>query len=344
MVAAPVTTFRRKMPPLAARIAMGMVMYGVGAPVIRTLDTFGRAPALLARTYERRFRKLKASNPLQRHTASGHDVFVAAHVKSGTNWMMQIAHQLLFHGEGEYDHIHSVVAWPDIAHMSPLKHYAIPIEDPAVWQVSPEQKRVIKTHFDWDWLPYSPEARYIIVIRDPKDVFVSSYHFFVKNGPLRFTGFSAETWLEAFLSAGMGPWSPWPQNTAGYWAERHRPNVLIVSFKAMKRDLRGTVEHVAAFLGVDASAALVDRVCEQASFAFMKQIDHKFRAWDLIPWASTAAPMMRSGKTAVSSELLTREQQQRIDRQFMADLRTLGSDFPYEEFCDVSLDAVARAS
>jgi hypothetical protein len=147
-----------------------------------------------------------------------------------------------------------------------------------------------------------------------------------------------------FLSTGMGPWSPWPRNTAGYWAQRHRPNVLIVSFKAMKRDLRGTVEKVAAFLGVDASEALIDRVCQQASFAFMKQIDHKFRVWDLIPWASTAAPMMRQGNAAVSSELLTREQQQHIDRQFIADLRKLGSDFPYEEFCEVSLDEVARAS
>ncbi len=119
-------------------------------------------------------------------------MFVAAHVKSGTNWMIQIAHQLAFHGNGEYEHIHSVVAWPDVAMMGPMNHYAIPIEDPSVWMASPEQKRIIKTHLDFDWLPYSEDARYIIVIRDPKDVFVSSYFFFVKHGPLSFTGFSAD--------------------------------------------------------------------------------------------------------------------------------------------------------
>ena len=77
---------------------------------------------------------------------------------------------------------HSVVAWPDVALMGPWKNYAIPLDDPSVWMASPEKKRVIKTHCDWDWLPYSPDARYVIVIRDPKDVFVSSYFFFVKNG------------------------------------------------------------------------------------------------------------------------------------------------------------------
>ena len=57
------------------------------------------------------------------------------------------------------------------------------LEDPAVWIASPEKRRVVKTHFDWALLPYSEEARYIMVIRDPKDVCVSSYFFFARNGP-----------------------------------------------------------------------------------------------------------------------------------------------------------------
>ncbi len=35
------------------------------------------------------------------------------YAKSGTNWMMQIAHQLIYHGKGEYNHLHDVVPWPD---------------------------------------------------------------------------------------------------------------------------------------------------------------------------------------------------------------------------------------
>jgi hypothetical protein len=219
---------------------------------------------------------------------------------------------------------------------APLKRYAIPLEDPSVWLASPEQKRVIKTHCDWDWLPYSAEARYIIPIRDPKDVFVSSYHFFVKEGPLQVTRFSSDTWFEIFLRAGLGPWSAWPVNTAGYWAERHRPNVLIVPFRTLKDDLRGTVRRVADFINVRADDAMIDRVCEKASFAYMKQIDHKFRAWQMIPWASTSAPMMRKGGQGTSGELLTPEQQRRLDDHFMSELKRLGSGFPYRELCGIS--------
>jgi len=335
MTAAPATTFTRRMPPFALRCLMGIAMFGVARPVARMLDWLGRAPSFGASMAKRQHRAAKRRNPLNKYTPTKHDVFVAAHVKSGTNWMLQIAHQLAFHGNGEYDHIHSVVAWPDVAMMGPMNHYAIPIEDPSVWMASPEQKRVIKTHLDFDWLPYSEDARYIIVIRDPKDVFVSSYYFFVKHGPLSFTGFSADTWLEMFLSSGTGIWSSWPVNTAGYWAVRHKPNVLVVSFKSMKKDLRGTVKKVADFMGVRATDEIIDRVTEKASFDYMKKIDEKFRAWEMIPWKSTAAPMMRKGTQSSSSELLSVEQQERIDRHFMAELKRLGSDFPYEEFCDV---------
>jgi Sulfotransferase domain len=344
MGATPATTFTRKMPPLPARCVMGVVMFGVIGPIVRLLEKSGRAPAILTKLGARRRQKGLVNNPFSGYTPTSHDVFVAAHVKSGTNWMMQIAHQLAFHGHGEYDHIHNVVAWPDTKMMGPMQNYAIPVEDPSVWMASPEQKRVIKTHFDFDWLPYSKDARYIIVIRDPKDVFVSSYFFFIKNGLGKFTGLSPNTWFEIFLSTGVGPWTSWPINTAGFWAQRHRPNVLIVSFKSMKQDLRSTVHKVADFMNVRAGDEVIERVYEKSSFDYMKQIDDKFRAWEMIPWVSTAAPMMRKGTKAAASELLTAEQQRRMDEHFISELRRLGSDFPYDEFCDISPGLKARAN
>jgi hypothetical protein len=88
---------------------------------------------------------------------------------------------------------------------------------------------------------------------------------------------------------------------------------------------------------------VIDRVCDKASFAYMKRIDDKFRAWEMIPWKATAAPMMRKGNEADSSELLTPEQQRRIDEHFIRELRRLGSDFPYDEFCEISPGLKATA-
>ena len=58
----------------------------------------------------RQRQELRTKNPFKGYQPTEHDVFVVTYVKSGTNWMMQLAHQLLFHGEGDYEHIHCVVA------------------------------------------------------------------------------------------------------------------------------------------------------------------------------------------------------------------------------------------
>jgi hypothetical protein len=256
---------------------------------------------------------------------------VATYAKSGTNWMMQIAHQLAFHGKGEFDHIHCVVPWPDAP--PNLGKYAIPVEDPSVWMASPEQKRVIKTHFSWDLIPYSDKARYIIVIRDPKDIFVSNYRFAQQMmGPAMPR---VATWFKAFLSPDFPLGGSWGANTAGYWAERNRPNVLIVSFKSMKRDLDGTVRRVAQFMNVDLPDSVLQEVTAKSSFEYMKKIDEKFHVWKIIPWGSTMT-MIRKGLQGGSSELLSLEQQKEMDRSFLAELKSLGSDFPYEEFCDLA--------
>jgi hypothetical protein len=145
---------------------------------------------------------------------------------------------------------------------------------------------------------------------------------------------SVETWLDLFLSDFFLINGSWVATTAGYWAQRHRKNVLICSFKAMRRDLPGTVRTVAAFLGVRASDEVIARVCERSSFAYMKKNDSQFRTWSLVPW-SREGPMIRKGSQGGSSELLTPAQQRRIDDHFRAELKRLGSDFPYDEFCDV---------
>jgi len=67
----------------------------------------------------------------------------------------------------------------------------------------------------------------------------------------------------------------------------------------------------------------------------MQRIDEKFRVWKIIPWRNPGS-MIRAGRQGGSSELLTRAQQREIDAYCMAELKRLGSDFPYEKFCDIA--------
>jgi hypothetical protein len=307
------------------------MVYGVLTPVMRGLRLFGGDDRFLQSMGKREQQRLQAHNPFGNYVATKHDVFVAVYVKSGTNWTMQITHQLLNHARAEFDHIHSVVPWPDAPPF--LGKYAIPIDDPSVWMASPEQKRVIKSHLNWDFLPYSDDARYILVIRDPKDVIVSSY-FFLRDVFFRSAMPSVNAWVKSSFVGSAGLYS-WAEHSAGYWAQRHRPNVLILSFKSMQRDLQSAVLKIAKFLDVNVPEETIAEVCRKSSFAYMKTIDERFAPERVHPWGRKVT-MMRKGLQGGSSELLTLEQQRAVDAHFMAELKRLGSDLPYEEFCELA--------
>ena len=327
--------YKRRPPSLPAQVIFGAMIGGLIGPLIRLQERRGAAVKFFSRQHQIQERRTRKRNPFRAYVPGPQDVFVMTYAKSGTNWMMQIAHQLIYHGKGEYEHLHDVVPWPDMTIMPFfMKKYAIPIEQATHWERSPERKRVIKTHYNWDLLPYSEQARYIAVIRDPKDVFVSNY-LFVRDGVYGRAMPTVDTWYDLFLSPGFTLGGSWAVNTAGYWAERHRPNVLIVSFKSMKRDLRGAVAKVARHLDIEASDALIDEVCRLSSFEYMKQNDRKYAMGQLVPWREPGA-MIRKGTHGGSSELLGPERQRQIDQHFMAELRSLGSDFPYEEFCELA--------
>lgn len=253
-----------------------------------------------------------------------HDVFVCSYFKSGTNWTMQMAVQVAYRGRAEYAHIHDLVAWPDI---SPRAGFAIPLEDEGPQRAAPTGLRVIKTHLRLDPVPYSPEARYLCVVRDPKDVFVSSYHFTraMVMGSLMPT---VEDWLDTYLSPDTALGS-WAEHVACFWRLRDRPNVLFMTYESMRADLPGTVDRIAALMGVALSAEERAAVIERSSFAHMKSIGHKFDAPGA-PWASSAGAMMRKGESGASGELLSAEQQRRIDDYWQAQLEALGCDFPYQ--------------
>lgn len=328
----------RRTPPLPVQVLLGLVVDCVMRPLIKVNERRGKAVRLMAQVARRNHEQMLKKNPLRHYAPGSQDVFVMTFPKSGTNWMMQIAHQLIHHGKGEYEHLHDVVPWPDTLVMpAPLRHYAIQLDDATHWRSAPEPLRVIKTHFSWDMLPHSDQAKYIAVIRDPKDVFVSNYHF-VRDSVYGRAMPSVETWFELFLSPDFPLGGSWAASTAGYWAERHRPNVLIASFKEMKRDLRGTVKNVARFLNIDVGADVIDEVCRRSSFEYMKVADRKFAMGKMVAWRTPGA-MIRKGSQGSSSELLTPAQQRQIDEFFIAELARLGSDFPYTQFCEL---AVAR--
>jgi hypothetical protein len=243
------------------------------------------------------------------YTPTERDVVVATYVKSGTNWAMQICQQLAHRGAAEFDHIHDLVPWPDNMDGRPIGLY-----DPASWCDSPTGLRVIKTHLGEAYVPRSNAARYVVVLRDPKEVLVSSYHFLAPLLGVADTLDPAD-WLDLFLtSRGL----------------RDTPEVLVLFFADMTRDLPGATDRIAAHLAVTLSSDERDAVIERSGLAWMKANNDKFAPVPFPFVRATHVPdMVRRGVSGGSDELYTPEQLARVDALALASLARRGSAFPY---------------
>lgn len=329
--------FKRKPPSIGVKLSCCFLVDFVAPPIVRALDRTGHLDSLLCKWCERREKRAIAKNPFAGYVPGQQDVFVMTYPKSGTNWVLQMVWQLVHHCQRDFDHIHSVVPWPDAVLTSrTMRNYAIPIEQANDWLTAPEGKRVIKTHLNWQLIPYSEKTHYIAVIRDPKDVFVSSY-FFIRDNLLGNAMPSMSTMCRVFAAGKSPAGGSWAANAAGYWSQRHRDNVLILDYASMKRDPEDTVRRIALFLGIHVSDEVVQEVCRRASFEYMKSIDGRFAPYRGAPWRKPAW-MMREGRQGGSSELLTAGQRAEIDANCRAELQRAGSDLPYDQICGRHLE------
>ena len=299
-------------------------LYGIAVPLTRVLGLAGRWPHAMAR------RAWRSMGGFGDYRATASDVFVCSYIKSGTTWMLQLAVQVTHRGEAEFDNILYAVPWPDgITRQQP---YIVPLEDPSPAGCSPTGLRVIKTHLPFSSVPHNTDARYIAVVRDPKDVCVSAYYFFRANvwGPLTPT---IANWIDFYTSKDF-VFGDWATHVASYWPQREAPNMLFLTFEEIKGDLSGIVRRVAEFTGVRLSDEQTAQVLGRCSFDYMKRNQSRFDPIQTVPWAVREGSMVRSGRRGGSAELLSKAQRRQIDTHFRTELQRLHCDFPYDEVFD----------
>jgi len=271
------------------------------------------------------------------YTPTEHDVFVTTFGKSGTNWMMQISQQISYRGAAEFDHIHALAAWPDSPGVGP-----IPLSDTSPIDMSPTGLRIIKTHNETEFVPYNEKATYLTILRDPKEVLVSSYYFL--GGALGLLShITIDDWYELAIAPGS-LMEAWAVHAASFWAWRDRSNVLVLNFGDVKNEPRKSIEQVVAKMGVELTGAQLAEVIRRASFEYMSAHESQFAPPQaLFGDKSKPTLMVRRGASGKSDELLSQTQQAEVDRLCQAELKKIGSDFPYStEFKVVEASSPSR--
>jgi hypothetical protein len=311
---------RRDFPGIV-RLGVQVPLVGIGVPVAKALELAGVWPRVMLRTFRRGAQPASFAD----YNPTAHDVFACVGFKSGTTWLLQIAVQIAYLGQAEFDNIHSVVAWPDAPR--PFHKLTIPLTDDSPVQRAPTRLRIIKTHLPQQAVPCSSAARYLVMVRDPKDVIVSGYHFIrsLLLGPLMP---SVRHWVELSLSGDL-PSGSWARHLASYWRVRNQPNVLFLTYEDLSADPEGVIRQIARFMNVDLDAGQLEAVMRAAAFEEMRKRSDRFDPGRIVPWGK-AHSMLRKGRCGDAGELLSPALRQLIDDHCRTELQRLKCDFPYD--------------
>jgi hypothetical protein len=258
------------------------------------------------------------------------DIVISTRSKSGTTWMQMICALLVFQTPELPAPLAELSPWVD--------HEITPIEDVVRRLEGQQHRRFVKTHTPLDGVPIDARATYIVVCRDPRDLYVSLWHQGnnIDRAAVRRLLGKPEPGPEEPPPA---PRTPLPEalqrwidddaspqermdgirgvfhHATDAWTRRDtETNVLLVHYSDLLADLDGQMRGLADRLGVavpeDRWADLVDA----ATFASMRQ-----RAGRSAPDAGGVLKdpqaFFRRGESGGWRELMTSEQVAHYERR-----------------------------
>ena len=218
------------------------------------------------------------------------DIVIATAPKCGTTWTQQIVASLIFQ-DGRPRSLPAASPWLEAR----FKAFS---EDVFETLRAQTHRRFIKTHLPVDGLPLHDEVRYIHVARDGRDAVMSMHNHFTGYAAAQFENFDRigledpaigrsyprfpaspaeyfRIWISTPSFPGQTEGTPNPSFfdlEAGYWAERRRPNVLLVHYNDLKADLDGEMRRVASFLDIPVDEAIWPTLVAAASFETMRAV------------------------------------------------------------------------
>ena len=216
------------------------------------------------------------------------DIIIAPYFKAGTTLTQCIVLQILHNGKFTQEKMAEISPWLDSSYGDHGKMIA--------YLKNMRERRVIKSHVPAHALYIDPKVNYIYVGRDGRNVALSFYNYlshFTDRTMHKINGIykkatgknidlvlpqTEQEFFDLWLENDGYNCGSFFDNVKSWWDLRHSPNVLLLHYDQLSKDLESELPRIATFLGISPETLDTNSIIMNCGFEAMKE-----RAERLIP-------------------------------------------------------------
>ncbi|PIA25398.1 hypothetical protein AQUCO_11600003v1 [Aquilegia coerulea] len=256
------------------------------------------------------------------------DVIIASPPKAGTTWLKALLNTII-HGcnnEEEEDPLEKKNPHSIVKSLEGLIYLMNKTPDLSVFP-SP---RIFHSHLPYNALPESiknSKCKIVYIARNPKDTFVSLYHFMntlrtPEQGP-----YPLEKAFDDFYN-GVHHFGPYLDHVLEYWNEsiKNPKKILFLKYEELKKEPKVHVKNLAEFLNKPFSKdEEVDEVLWRCSIERLKNLE--VNVTGSFPYGLSHSSFFRRGVVGDWKNCFTKEMSERLDQVTCSKLEGSGLDF-----------------
>ncbi len=209
------------------------------------------------------------------------DTFLVSYPKSGNTWARFLIANLVYPARHpDFSNINELIPDPEALSKRHLNFLPRP--------------RILKSHQYFD-----PRYQKVIyIVRDPRDVVLSEYHFQIKR---RLIGeeYPLPEFVTHFLGNQIGhPYGSWFENVGSWFlTRRSHPGFLLVRYEDLQAETLPEMARIAKFLGICAAPQSLSFAVEQSSANRMRELEkEQAHLWSSTKETRLDKPFVREAK------------------------------------------------